>query len=161
MSKYMANCKFCGASKHIDTLTDGVCFFCRSEVQGAAFLSEDEAKKLAHSEKVNSIVITTESHLTGIEKRFGVVASEVVFGMNVFKDIMANVRDLVGGRSGVVQKTFEDARKAALAEIADKGVAMGANAIIAVHFDYHSISTGSSVNMMMVAVTGTAVQLTI
>lgn len=80
-------------------------------------------------------------------------------GMNIFKDVLANVRDIVGGRSGAVQNTLRDARNAAFEDIKLQAVQRGADAIIAVDIDYHTISTGSAVNMMMVAVTGTAVKV--
>jgi uncharacterized protein YbjQ (UPF0145 family) len=77
--------------------------------------------------------------------------------MNIFKDIAANFRDLVGGRSGVVQKTLKDARQTAFREVKLQAAELGANAVIAVDIDYNTISTGSSTNMMMVSVSGTAV----
>ena len=68
--------------------------------------------------------------------------------------------DIFGGRSGVVQQTLEEARNVAFEELRVKAAELGANAVVAVDIDYHSISTGSSVNMMMVAVSGTAVRMT-
>jgi uncharacterized protein YbjQ (UPF0145 family) len=102
-------------------------------------------------------MISTEATINEPVERLGIVASEVVLGMNVFKDVLANVRDIFGGRSGVVQKTLHDARNMAFEEIQLQAAELGADAIIAVYIDYNSISTGSSVNMMIVSVSGTAV----
>ncbi|MEZ5752074.1 MAG: heavy metal-binding domain-containing protein [Paracoccaceae bacterium] len=103
------------------------------------------------------MIVTTEKFVGDVE-RLGIVASDVVLGMNIFKDFLANVRDVVGGRSGTVQKTFEDARNMAFEDVKIKAAHLGANAVIAVDISYHSISTGSAVNMMMVSVNGTAVK---
>ncbi|WP_299757824.1 heavy metal-binding domain-containing protein [uncultured Boseongicola sp.] len=104
------------------------------------------------------MILTTETTVGRVE-RLGIVATEVVLGMNIFRDVLANVRDIFGGRSGAVQKTLDEAREAAFDDLRIKAAELGADAVIAVDIDYHSISTGSSVNMMMVAVSGTAVRL--
>ena len=60
--------------------------------------------------------------------------------------------------SGAAQDTLEDARTLAFDDLKLKAVKLGADAVIAVDIDYHSISTGSAVNMMMVSVSGTAIK---
>ncbi len=107
---------------------------------------------------IRSVQITTEAWVGDVD-RLGVVAAEVVLGMNIFKDVMANVRDIVGGRSGTVQETFDEARSTALDEVRVKASEIGADAVIAISISYHTISTGPGLNMMMVAVTGTAVRM--
>lgn len=109
------------------------------------------------SRKARAISLTTEAFVGQVD-RLGVVATEVVLGMNIFKDVLANVRDIFGGRSGTIQNTLEDAREAAFEDLRLKAAKLGADAVISVDIDYHSISTGSSVNMMMVAVSGTAIK---
>ncbi len=87
----------------------------------------------------------------------GVVASEVVSGANLVKDFAANLTDLTGGRSAAYEKTFGDARRLALELIIKKAEVLGANAILSIRFDYQIL--GQSNGMMMVAASGTAVQL--
>lgn len=161
----MASCASCGKSGFgFLEVKNGMCPSCRKHAEAAENAKSPEEKRAdgkrlnAAREAAKNIVITTEMSVGEVE-RLGVVATEVVFGMNIFKDILANVRDVFGGRSGVVQKTLEDARTVAFDELRIKASNLGADAIIAVDIDYHSVSTGSAVNMMMVAISGTAVQM--
>ena len=74
-------------------------------------------------------------------------------GANVFRDIFAGIRDIVGGRSGAYEEVIEKAKNEAIQEMADRAMSMRANAIIGVDIDYETV--GGS--MLMVAVSGTAV----
>ena len=49
-----------------------------------------------------------------ITRYCGIVAGEAVLGANVFKDMFASVRDIVGGRSGTYEKELRKARQIAL-----------------------------------------------
>jgi len=82
----------------------------------------------------------------------GVVTGETIFGANVVKDIMASIRDLVGGRSTTYEKTIIDAREASMKEVQEQAEKLGANAVVGIDIDYLTIG-----NMLMVTVTGTAV----
>jgi len=75
--------------------------------------------------------------------------------MNIFKDLFASVRDVVGGRSEAVQATMRDARRTALYELKKEAHAVGANAVVGVDLDYVELSSGGS--MVMLVATGTAV----
>ncbi|MBP9717574.1 MAG: heavy metal-binding domain-containing protein [Candidatus Pacebacteria bacterium] len=100
------------------------------------------------------MVLTTTSILEGktITEYKGLVTGETIFGANVFKDIMASVRDIVGGRSATYEKTIADARETSLREMVARAEALGANAVVGIDYDYETIG-----NMLMVSVTGTAV----
>ncbi len=100
------------------------------------------------------MILTTTSILEGktIVDYKGLVTGETIFGANVFKDIMASVRDIVGGRSATYEKTIADARETSLREMVARAEALGANAIVGIDYDYETIG-----NMLMVSVTGTAV----
>lgn len=100
------------------------------------------------------MLLTTTSLLEGktITEYKGLVAGETIFGANVFKDIMASIRDIVGGRSMTYEKTITDARETSLREMVERAEALGANAVIGIDYDYETIG-----NMLMVSVTGTAV----
>jgi uncharacterized protein YbjQ (UPF0145 family) len=160
----MASCPECGKSGFgIFEIKNGQCPSCRKASEAARQkeatqnLKEDREARKDLELKSQSVVVSTEAAVPGDVERLGIVASEVVFCMNIFKDIAANFRDLVGGRSGVVQKTLKDARQTAFREVKLQAAELGANAVIAVDIDYNTISTGSSTNMMMVSVSGTAV----
>ena len=76
-------------------------------------------------------------------------------GANIFKDLMAGIRDIVGGRSASYEKVLRDAKDSSLREMMERASAMGANAIVGIDIDYETI--GGSGSMLMVATSGTAV----
>lgn len=100
---------------------------------------------------------TIEGHTVGEYK--GIVTGEAILGTNIFRDIFAGIRDIVGGRSASYEKVLREARETALAELQEQARAMGANAVVGVDIDYENISTGSSGSMLMVSASGTAVVL--
>ena len=167
----MANCTKCGGKlgilggcsncetqrkNEIDART--IAYRENREKSDATQREQERQQKKQKQSAVSNMVVTTEAWVGEVE-RLGVVASEVVLGMNIFKDVLANVRDVFGGRSGVVQNTLAQARQVAFEELKVQAVELGADAVIAVDIDYHTVSTGNAVNMMMVAVSGTAVKL--
>ncbi|RJX38021.1 YbjQ family protein [Paenibacillus pinisoli] len=103
------------------------------------------------------MILTTTSTIEGmpIRQYVGIVTGEVIMGANVFRDFMASITDIVGGRSGAYESKLQEARDAAFAEMCQKASRMGANAVIGVDIDYEVIRDG----MLMVAVSGTAVSV--
>ena len=85
----------------------------------------------------------------------GIVAGEAILGANVFKDMFAGIRDLVGGRSGTYEKELRKARQLALEAMAEQAAELGANAVIGVDLDYEVL--GEKNGMLMVTASGTAV----
>ena len=85
----------------------------------------------------------------------GIVAGEAVLGANVFKDMFAGIRDLVGGRSGSYEKELRKARQLALDELSEQAAELGANAVVGVDIDYEVL--GEKNGMLMVTASGTAV----
>ena len=100
------------------------------------------------------MILTTTNSIENktIKDYKGLVTGETIFGANIIKDFMAGVRDIVGGRSGVYEKTVQDARETSLREMEEKAQKMGANAVIGIDFYYETIGT-----MLMVSCSGTAV----
>ncbi len=92
-----------------------------------------------------------------IREYHGVVTGEAILGANVFKDIFASVRDIVGGRSASYERELQKAREIAFGEIEKAAEDMGANAIVGIDIDYETV--GSKGGMFLVSVTGTAVTL--
>jgi len=119
------------------------------------------ARVSAHGEtrlaEIEAVILTTEAYPQGmtITKRIEIVTAECAFGMNVFKDLFAGVRDIVGGRSEAVQKTLRDSRRTALYELKKEAHAVGANAVIGVDLDYVELSSAGS--MILLVASGTAV----
>jgi len=106
------------------------------------------------------MLVTTTNTIEGhkITDYKGLVAGEAILGANLFRDLFASVRDIVGGRSGSYEKVLNDARETAIAELTDKASALGANAVIAVDIDYETV--GQNGSMLMVTAAGTAVVIT-
>lgn len=103
------------------------------------------------------MIITTTPSIEGrtILEYKGVVTGETIIGANFFKDFMAGIRDLVGGRSGSYEKVLREAKDTSIAEMMQNAEALGANAIVGIDIDYETIGQGNS--MLMVACSGTAV----
>jgi uncharacterized protein YbjQ (UPF0145 family) len=103
------------------------------------------------------MLITTTHSLDGhrITRYHGVVSGEAILGANIFRDMFAGIRDIVGGRSGSYEKVLRDAKQTALDEMARDAQNLGANAVIGVDLDYETIQVGAS--MLMVSASGTAV----
>lgn len=92
-----------------------------------------------------------------VAQYLGVVTGEVIVGANIFKDLFAGIRDIVGGRSGSYESTLRDARRTALGELEAEAQALGADAVIGIDLDYEVLGQGGS--MLMVSASGTAVKL--
>lgn len=105
------------------------------------------------------MIITTTPALDGrrTKEYLGIVTGEAIIGANVFKDIMAGIRDVVGGRSNAYERSLRSAREQALREMAAEAQGRGADAVVAVDLDYEVLGSGNS--MLMVSATGTAVKL--
>ena len=91
-----------------------------------------------------------------ITEYLGVVTGETIIGANIFKDIFAGIRDIVGGRSGSYERVLAEARENALDEMAAKAKKLGADAVIGIDLDYETL--GSNGGMIMVTASGTAVK---
>ena len=85
----------------------------------------------------------------------GVVTGEAILGANIFRDFLAGIRDLVGGRAGAYEKVLHDARDTALEELGEEARKLGGNAVVGIDLDYEVL--GSNGSMLMVSASGTAV----
>ncbi len=105
------------------------------------------------------MIVTTTSLIEGrpVTQYLGIVTGEVIVGANIFKDMFAGVRDIVGGRSGSYEKTLKSAREEAFEEVEELATKLGASAVIGIDIDYQVI--GKEGSMLMVTVSGTAVKL--
>ena len=83
------------------------------------------------------------------------MTGETIIGANLFKDFMAGIRDIIGGRSSSYERVLREAKDTSLAEMQRRAQEMGANAIVGVDIDYETV--GQNGSMLMVAVSGTAV----
>jgi uncharacterized protein YbjQ (UPF0145 family) len=105
------------------------------------------------------MLISTTSVIDGrkVTQYLGLVSGEAILGANVFRDVFAAVRDIVGGRSDAYERELRTAKEIAVNEMVAEATALGANAVIGVDLDYETIGKGGS--MLMVSASGTAVVL--
>jgi uncharacterized protein YbjQ (UPF0145 family) len=103
------------------------------------------------------ILLSTTHVIEGrpVSRYHGVVTGEAIIGANIFRDMFATVRDIVGGRSATYEKGLSEAREVALSEMKQKAAALGANAVIGIDLDYEVL--GQNNGMLMVSASGTAV----
>lgn len=103
------------------------------------------------------MLVVTTPNIEGkkIVKYIGMVSGEAILGANIFKDIFAGIRDVVGGRSASYENELRKAKDIALNEMTEQARSLGANAVLAVDLDYETIGSGGS--MLMVSANGTAV----
>ncbi|KAA0241142.1 MAG: YbjQ family protein [Dehalococcoidia bacterium] len=104
-----------------------------------------------------SLTVTTTGSIEGrtIESYLGVAAGETILGVNVFKDIAAGFRNIVGGRSGKYEEELRKGRDTAIDEMIERAREMGADAVVGVKVDYETVGG----QMLMIAACGTAVKL--
>ncbi len=105
------------------------------------------------------MLITTTPTIEGkqIERYHGIVTGEAILGANIFKDIFAGIRDIIGGRSAAYERELQRARELAMEEMEAQAREQGANAILGVDIDYETITLSGGGGMLMVSVSGTAV----
>lgn len=103
------------------------------------------------------MLITTTPNIEGkrITKYYGIVSGETIIGANLFRDLFASVRDIVGGRSSSYEEVLREAKNTALREMEENAMRLGANAVIGVDLDFETVGGNSS--MLMVTASGTAV----
>lgn len=102
------------------------------------------------------MIVTTTPSIEGktIRQYHGIVTGEAILGANIFRDLFASVRDIVGGRSAAYEEELGKARRVALDEMEERARQLGADAVVGVDLDYEVINS-----MLMVSASGTAVSL--
>ena len=103
------------------------------------------------------MILSTTPQIEGqpIRAYKGVVTGETIIGANIFRELFAGIRDIVGGRAGSYERVLREAKDTAMNEMIDRANSLGANAIVGIDLDYETI--GESGSMLMVAASGTAV----
>jgi uncharacterized protein YbjQ (UPF0145 family) len=103
------------------------------------------------------MILSTTPTLEGqpVQRYLGIVTGETIIGANIFKDFMASIRDIVGGRSEAYEQVLREAKQTALNEMSAQARALGANAVVGIDLDYETV--GSQGGMLMVTASGTAV----
>ena len=146
---YDGNCRACTEIRRTDQKL-------KSEGWDETSITKAKAQASQLSSAIDAILLTTETAPNlNITQRIEIVTAECAFGMSIFKDLFAGVRDIVGGRSEAVQKTMRDSRRTVLYELKREAYEVGANAVVGVDLDYVELSSAGS--MVMLVASGTAV----
>ena len=105
------------------------------------------------------MVLSTTNTIEGspVKDYLGIVTGETIIGANIFKDLFASIRDIVGGRSGSYERVLREAKDTALREMTENASKLGASAVIGIDLDYETV--GKNGGMLMVTASGTAVKL--
>ena len=105
------------------------------------------------------MILSTTNTIEGspVKDYLGIVTGETIIGANIFKDLFASIRDIVGGRSGSYERVLREAKDTALKEMTENASKLGASAIIGIDLDYETV--GKNGGMLMVTASGTAVKL--
>ena len=103
------------------------------------------------------MILSTTPTLEGksIREYKGIVVGEAILGANVFRDLFAGIRDIIGGRSGAYEKELARAREIAFEELSERAEKLRANAVVGIDIDYEVV--GQNGSMLMVSISGTAV----
>lgn len=121
---------------------------------------QDQIQAIELRATLKKMPLTTTHSIPGheVQEIVGLVSAECVFGMNFIKDLFTQVRDIVGGRSGFIQKGLREGKQQVFEELKLQANEMGADGIVGVSLTYNEIS-GQANQMLMVYATGTAVKL--
>jgi uncharacterized protein YbjQ (UPF0145 family) len=123
---------------------------------------ESYSRKLFKKERgflTMNMLFSTTSTLDGLRvvRYLGVIDGRAILGANIFRDFLAGITDIIGGRSSAYEQKLDQARDIAMREMAEKAEQMGANGIIGIDLDYETITLGNGGGMLMVSASGTAV----
>ena len=91
------------------------------------------------------IVVTTD-HIQGkrVVKTVGLVRGNTIRARHVGKDIMATLRNMVGGEIAEYTKMMAESREQALDRMVEEAKELGANAIIEVRFMTAEVMQGAA-----------------
>ncbi|MBD3272052.1 MAG: heavy metal-binding domain-containing protein [Elusimicrobia bacterium] len=103
------------------------------------------------------MLITTQDEFSDreIEKVIGLVKGNTIRARHIGKDILAGLRNIVGGEISEYTKMLAEAREQAIDRMIDAAAGKGADAIVAVRFTTSAVMQGAA----ELLVYGTAVKL--
>jgi len=105
------------------------------------------------------MIVSTTPTIEGkrMAQYLSLVSGEAILGANIFKDLLAGIRDIAGGRSGAYEEELRKAKQIAIDEMVEQARVLGPDAVVGVDLDYETIGISSGGNMLMVSASGTAV----
>ena len=153
-------CRYCNKGLPEEFMLEGIHPEClKAENQGilhnAAETSAEQRKEESAIKKI-PLTTTLEFPEYEIEKTLEIITAECVFGMNIFRDMFAGIRDIFGGRSQGTQEVLRDSRQTCLYELKKEAYELGADGVIGIDLDYQEFSGGGK-SMLFLVASGTAV----
>jgi uncharacterized protein YbjQ (UPF0145 family) len=103
------------------------------------------------------MIIISSNNVAGkkIGKTLGLVRGNTIKAKHIGKDILAGLRNIVGGEIKEYTQAFTEARETAIERMTKEAEEMGADAIVSVRFTTSQIMSGAAELMVY----GTAVKL--
>ena len=94
------------------------------------------------------IIATTPEVPEGrVVQTLGVVTGEAIIGAHIFRDLLAGITNIIGGRAGGYEKALRQARDIALQEMQLDAQALGADAVVGVDLDYETLGVENGMLM--------------
>ncbi len=95
---------------------------------------------------LKDILLSTTEHVPGyrIVKVLGIVTGNTVRAKHIGKDIMASLRNIVGGEIREYSELLQQSRRYALEKLKEEARKLGANAVIGIRFSTASIMGGAA-----------------
>lgn len=95
---------------------------------------------------MSDIIVTNIETVPGAEitAHLGLVQGNTVRAKHVGRDIMAGLKNIVGGELKGYTELLTDAREEATNRMVEEARALGANAVVNVRFSTSSVSAGAS-----------------
>jgi len=94
----------------------------------------------------SDFVVTTTEYLPGyrIKKVLGIVSGSVVRARHLGRDILAGLRNIVGGEIKEYTELLAQSRDEAVKRMVEKAKGLGANAVIGIRFTTSAIMSGAA-----------------
>lgn len=95
---------------------------------------------------MNDIILTNLESVPGrtLTRHLGLVQGNTVRAKHVGRDIMAGLKNIVGGELRGYTELLDDARKEAMSRMVDEARSRGANAVVNIRFSTSSVTAGAS-----------------
>ena len=95
---------------------------------------------------MSQILVVTSEDIAGkkIKQHLGLVRGNTIRARHIGKDILAGLRNIVGGEIHEYTKLMAESREQAIDRMLDEARGLGANAIVSVRFTTSMISQGAA-----------------
>jgi uncharacterized protein YbjQ (UPF0145 family) len=107
------------------------------------FINVKNALKIIHGGKMIITNIETVPGKTIVE-HFGLVSGSTIRAKHVGRDIMAGLKNLVGGELKGYTQLLHESRQQALERMIEQARQLGANAVVNVRFSTSSVAQGAA-----------------